>query len=113
MRGDRARLVDILDAIADIERIAARGRDAFESDELVREYIIGRIQVIGEAAGAISAELQRNHPEIPWPKMVGMRNVLVHEHFRILRGRVWKVVEDDLPSLRRQIEDVLAELAGE
>ena len=65
------------------------------------------LEVIGEAAGKISDELKAAHPEIPWHEMVGMRNRLIHEYFRISLQTVWDTVQKDLPELIDRLEALL------
>jgi len=83
MRDDRARLMDMMEAMREIEKYAVFGKDRFLKDELVRTYIIYHLQVLGEAAYKLSPELRAKHTEVPWPKVLGMRHVLVHDYFRI------------------------------
>jgi uncharacterized protein with HEPN domain len=79
MRDDRERLLDIHEAIENVRKYAARGKDAFRNDELIQTWILHHIQILGEAAARISDEFQERHPDIPWFKIVGMRNILVHD----------------------------------
>ncbi len=81
MRDSSARLQDILDAIAAIERYADRGRSAFEDDELIQIWIVHHLQIIGEAAGRLGSDFRLQYPQLPWPAIVAMRNVLVHDYF--------------------------------
>ena len=111
MRDDRERLRDIREAIERIEKYVARGREAFEEDELVQNWIVHHLQVLGEAVRHLSAPLKERHPEIPWARIVGMRNILVHDYFAIDQDAVWNAVERDLPELTRHIEALLRELA--
>ena len=60
----------------------------FYADELRQQAVMRLIQIIGEAARKVSPEYERAHPEIPWRLIVGMRNRLVHECFRIDPGKV-------------------------
>jgi len=110
MRQDSERLRDILEAIERIEQQADRGELVFEEDEMVQVWIAYHLQIIGEAARATSAELKNRYSNLPWEQAIGLRNVLVHEYFRINTDIVWAVVEDDLPSLKQQIEVVLQEI---
>lgn len=112
MRDDRKRLQHILEAIAHIERYAARGEKAFRSDELIQNWMVRHLQVIGEAARALSPKSRDRHPEVPWLDIIDMRHVLVHDYFGIDLDIVWRVIERDLPDLKRKIEAILRALGG-
>jgi uncharacterized protein with HEPN domain len=107
MRQDGERLQDILEAIGQIERYALRGKDAFQTDELVQIWMGHHLQVIGEATAAISEDLQARHPEVPWASIIAFRNVLVHEYFRIDLETVWRILEQDLPGLKLSVASIL------
>jgi len=107
MRDDFERLRDIQEAIGRIEQQAAKGRSAFEGDELIQTWIVHHLQIIGEATRHVSSELQAKHSEIPWSRITGMRNILVHDYFAVDTEAVWHVVERDLPSLKRQVDAIL------
>ncbi len=79
----------------------------FQRDELIQNAVMRQIQIIGEAACMVSPEYQGQHPEVPWRDIVGMRNRLVHEYFRILPARVWEVVEKHVPALVRLLEPLV------
>lgn len=110
MRDPKERLRDILDAIARIERYASRGREAFQEDELIQVWIFHHIQIIGEAAANLGRTFHEAHPEVPWPQIVAMRNVLVHEYFGVDLEEVWKTVERDLPVFKGAVEQLLRRL---
>jgi len=107
VRDPQERLRDILDAIDGIERYAARGRDAFDQDELIQVWIVHHLQIIGEAAAQLGRDFHDAHPEVPWPQIVAMRNILVHEYFGVDLGEVWNAVERDLPGFKLAIEGLL------
>ncbi len=111
MRRDTERLRDILEAIERIERYAGGQTEAFEHNELIQNWVVSHIQIIGEACNHISKELQTTHPDVPWSKIIGMRNILVHSDFDIDLEAVKAVLERDLPVLKSQIEAILRELA--
>ena len=104
MRNDNERLLDIRDSIDHINKYAARGREAFEEDELIQTWVLHHLQILGEAAANISDELKQSCPQIAWHKIVGMRNILVHGYFGIDIDVVWQVVQDDLPELEQQLK---------
>lgn len=107
MRDDRERLLDIQEAIERIEKYAVRGRAAFEQDELIQTWVLHHLQIIGEAVRAPSSELTQKHSEGAWSKIVGMRNILVHNYFSLDAAIVWAVIENDLPVLKQQINEML------
>ena len=96
--------------MARIERYAARGREAFERDELIQVWVIHHLQLIGEAVRALSSELTSRHPQVPWQQIVGMRNILVHHYFGVDVAVVWSAVERDLPALKSRVGDILKSL---
>ena len=107
MRIIEERFLDMMEAIQRIEKYAGRGRRAFVADELIQTYIVHNLQILGEAAAKIPSDQQREYPNLPWPKMVGMRNVLVHNYFNIDLDIVWQVVESELPALKEKIGRIL------
>jgi uncharacterized protein with HEPN domain len=102
----------MLDAIGHIERYVVRGRQAFEDDELIQNWFVRHLQIIGEAARALPQEMRDRTPDVPWSKIVGMRHILVHHYFLVDTEVVWDVVERDLSDLKRGIELILEELGG-
>lgn len=107
MRRDDQRLRDILESIERIERFTTGGRDAFDAEELVQIWVVHHLQIIGEAARALSEPIRSKYPQVPWAVIVGMRHILVHDYFGIDLDEVWSAVERDLPSLRDQVEGIL------
>lgn len=107
MRLDEERLYDMLEAISAVERYTGDGRDAFDADERTQVWVLHYIQILGEAARALSPELRATHAEIPWSAIIAMRHILVHDYFGVDLDEVWRVVEHDLPVLRRQLQAIL------
>ncbi len=112
MRDDRERLLDVLEAIDRIKKYTDAGRATLERDELVQTWVVYHLQIIGEAARSLSVSLRDAHPEVPWPQIIGMRNILAHRYFGIDVDIVWSAVERDLPELKRQVEAILQALGG-
>jgi len=66
------------------------------------------LEIIGEAAGRLSADFRARHAGIPWGEIVGMRNRLIHAYFEIDYEQVWKTLTEDLPPLIEQLHAILA-----
>jgi uncharacterized protein with HEPN domain len=107
MRDPKERLRDILEAIAAIDRYRDRDRSAFEQDELLQVWFLRHLQIIGEAARRLPEEIRNLAPDIPWHKIIGMRNILVHGYFEIDLDVVWDAVQRDVPLLKPAVESLL------
>jgi uncharacterized protein with HEPN domain len=107
MRDDRARLLDIVEAIEKIERHSDIERAVFDRDELIQIWMVHHIQLIGEAVTHLSDEIRAKHPDIPWRAIAAMRHALVHAYYRVDLDEVWNVVKNDLPDLKARIQKLL------
>lgn len=103
--GRAGTLVHAIDAIDAIQRYTVDGREAFFSDGKTQDAVIRNIEILGQAVKGISDDTRALEPAIPWRKIAGMRDKLIHEYFGVeLLGLVWDVVEDELPVLRPQLD---------
>lgn len=109
MRDDRARLSDIIEAVERIEKYATRGRTAFDEDELLQTWVLHHLQIIGEAVRALSTDTTLSANDIEWVKIVGMRNILVHNYFSIDTDIVWAVIENDLQPPKSKVQELINE----
>ena len=107
-KDDTVRLQHMLDASREALSFAAsRSREDLDSDRMLALSLVRCIEIIGEAASRVSGETRTLVPQIPWQDLVGMRNRLIHAYFDIDHDRVWDTVQDDLPSLIAQLEDLI------
>ncbi len=98
----------MLDAAQRAQRIAQEGNQArFEADEVFRLALERLVQIVGEAARRVAPETRAAYPAIPWAKITGMRNVLVHDDDDLDQETVWDTVTRHLPVLVAQLEQVL------
>jgi uncharacterized protein with HEPN domain len=110
MRSERERLLDVIEAIERIERYAIRGKAAFLEDELIQNWMINHITMIGEACRALPDDFQARYQNVPWGDIIAMRNILVHHYFGIDVEAVWSVVEHDVPELKLKAQLILEQL---
>ena len=113
MRDDLERIKDIDEAISRIEKYAQYGKIEFEREELIQNWIIHHLQILGEAAAKLSPDFRQNNSQIPWNKIIGMRNILVHNYFEIDTEIVWAVIENDLPDLKKKTETLLSKMESD
>ncbi len=104
-----ARLTDIIEAVELIRsEMTSVTLQALERDKRKRWLIERGTEIISEARRHLNDELKARHPEIPWPKVAGIGNVLRHEYERIAHDVLWRVVHDDLPPLENACREELA-----
>jgi uncharacterized protein with HEPN domain len=102
-REERLYLAEILSAIDRALAYTAEGRRAFFADPRTQDAVIRNIEVIGEAVRGLSDATRDAHPQIPWSKIAGTRDRLIHGYFNVDLEIIWEIVETELPTLRRQI----------
>jgi len=106
---DRVRLQHMLDAARSAVRAATgRKREELEEDDLLRDALVRRVGIIGEAANNVTSEARAAMPEIPWPEVVGIRHRVVHHYFAVDLDTIWSTIQRDLPLLIRSLEAALA-----
>ena len=91
-------IIQLIDAID--RRLGGRSRADFLIDEDEADLTAFRLGHIGEAAGKLSDEVLRRHPDINWRSISGMRNIIVHSYGAIIPELLWKVSTKDLDTLR-------------
>jgi uncharacterized protein with HEPN domain len=68
------------------------------------------LEIIGEAVKNLDEDFRNRYPEIPWKKVAGLRDILIHEYFGVSLKRVWRVIKIDLVDLKLQISRIWEEL---
>ncbi len=107
MKDDSVYLRHILDAINKIESYIAVGRDVFFSDSHWQDAIIRQLEIMGEATKRLSQDLRSRYPNIPWKRIAGLRDVLIHDYFGVDLNMVWQITQIYLPKFRSEVEGIL------
>ena len=101
---------DILEALGEVEDFTTGMQfEDFVEDKKTVNAVVRSLEVIGEATKKIPDNLRKKHSEIPWKRMAGMRDKLIHEYFGIDLEIVWEVVNNELPPIKPLIQKVLEE----
>jgi uncharacterized protein with HEPN domain len=84
----------------------------FAKDEKTIFAVIRALEVVGEAAKQIPGSIRRKYPEIPWKRIAGMRDRLIHEYFGVKLMRVWDTVKIEIPPLKPLFEKVRKDMVN-
>ena len=101
-------IVECIDAIAGY--IAGLEKDSFLNDELIQDAVQRRLSIIGEAVKNLSPDLRSQYADIPWRRIAGMRDKLIHDYFGVDGDLVWEVSTSLLPPLKGRLEQIAKNL---
>lgn len=107
MKDDKLYLIHISESIQRIESYIQDGKAAFIRSRMMQDAVVRNFEVIGEAAKQISERLRQTHPKIPWKRITGLRDVLIHDYIGVDFEEVWRIIEQDLPDFKTEIESIL------
>ena len=101
-------LTDILEAVGRIEEyIEGYDFERFVNDRKTVDAVLRNLEIIGEAARNVPDEVRNRHPSVPWRRIVGLRNVVVHHYFGVDLSVVWVIVSSQLEELKEEIEKIV------
>lgn len=107
-------LNDIMDAMEAIERfVEGLELEDFIEDDKTSSAVIRKFEIIGEASKHIPSWLREKYPQIPWQRMAGMRDRLIHGYFGIDHTLVMDAIRIEIPSVKPKLERILKELGDE
>lgn len=110
MSRDKDALLDILERIELIEKHGPRDERMLAEDVVVQTATLHWLEIIGEAARRVSDELKAAHPEVAWRGIIATRNVVAHGYDQVRLDIVWEVIQEELPTLRKQVEAIVEEI---
>jgi uncharacterized protein with HEPN domain len=112
-RGDREFLLDIKEAAERIlGYVGEMSYESFIADIKTQDAVLRNLEIIGEAIKNISKGLKKEHEEIEWKEIAGMRDRVIHQYFGIKWEIVWSVIKDKVPELREKIGEILKQFPG-
>lgn len=106
-RPDAHRVRDMLEAIKDIRLTTASGRESFMADRIAQRAVLHCLAVIGECLNRMTAATRSTIASLDAPGAVGLRNVIVHEYWRIDLDLIWQTIVHDIPRLEKELKRTL------
>lgn len=106
-RDDKLFLYDILESCKRIsEYISGIEEDAFKESRMLQDALVRNIEVIGEAAKNLSADLIDMNSDLPWKEIMRMRDKIIHHYFRVDLAVIWQTVTSDIPVLEKRVAEI-------
>jgi len=109
-RNWKMRIADMLECITKIRRFTKGYTfDDFQGDDKTIDSVLRNLEILGEAARQVPAEIRDQYPELPWAEMLTMRNIVIHEYHGVNLSIIWQTVKEDLPPLVSRLKRILQE----
>lgn len=103
-------LEDILDAMEKAETaVTGLTYEQFEADWRTHFAVTRALEIVGEATKRLPETVRQQYPRIPWKKMAGMRDRIIHSYDNVDLEIVWRVIEKDIPQVKPQLQQILAD----
>jgi len=105
-------LEDILEFCSKIERyIKGLTRDLFEEKEMVIDAVLRNLELVGEASKKLSEDFKKRHSDIPWKKIVGLRNIVIHAYSNVDLDIIWDIITKNIPETKEKIRKINKEIS--
>ncbi|MFX1299191.1 MAG: DUF86 domain-containing protein [Promethearchaeota archaeon] len=107
-RGNFEALSDILEAIKRIEKyIIKLDYENFLKDSKTQDAVVRNFEIIGEAVKSLDAKFRERYPKVPWKKIAGIKDKLIHHYFGVNFEIIWTIIEEELADLKVYVEEIL------
>ena len=100
-------LVHIIEAMDRIADYIVDGETEFQNKTLIQDAVVRNLEIIGEAAKRVPDETREASPSVPWKRLAGLRDVLIHQYEGVDLAQVWRVASEVLPLIRKEIQAIL------
>lgn len=110
MKNDLLYVSNIQECIEAIESYTFDGKKIFMETRMIQDAVIRNFEVIGEATKRLSPEFKAKYPEVPWRRIAGLRDVLIHDYLRVDLDEIWGIIVSDLPNLKSAINKIIQDL---
>ncbi len=101
---------DILKFCSKIERyIEGLTKEIFEKREMVIDAVLRNLELVGEASNRLTKEFQDKHSNIPWKKLIGLRNIVIHAYSDVDLDIIWDIITKNIPGTRKSIQQIYNE----
>ncbi len=98
---------DIVDCVNTIKKYTLGfSKEKFLKNPEKQDAVYYRIGLIGEAANKLDGNFTKKYPQIPWSKIIAMRNKIIHDYDEVDPNLIWGVVKKDIPKLEKQLKEI-------
>jgi len=110
-RSDLLYVTDMLESITRVEGyIEGMEFNEFKENNMAKDAVLRNLEVLGEAAKNLSTAIKEKYPDIPWKRIIGLRNIVIHGYFGVDFDNIWKIITDNVPEVKPSLEEVLKDL---
>jgi uncharacterized protein with HEPN domain len=107
MKDDNLYFIHIMERIERIESYIQGGREEFLRSKLVQDAVIRNFEVIGEAAKRVSQRSRDKYQAVPWKRIAGFRDILIHQYEGVELEKIWNILVRELPKVKLEITAIL------
>jgi len=108
---DKQRLQHILKAISELESfVKGVTFEAFSQNRMMQQACVSNLMIIGEATGHLTIDIKEKYNSVDWVRIRGLRNIIVHEYFKVDIPLVWQIIHTNLYKLKTVCEQALKDI---